>query len=95
MGLDECKWAKLLLETIYTIWFTVFNTKLKNEFKEYYSKAAEYAIFLFEDAQNRGIKPNETMYKSLIESLCYCEMNDKALPIVQSKYLGILMFKIL
>lgn len=85
--IDENKWAKLLLESIYTIWFFVFNIKLKNGFKEYYNKVADYAVSLFEDAQNRGIKPNEIIYRNLLEVLCLCDMNEKALQITNSLYL--------
>jgi len=30
----------------------------------------------------RGVKPNETIYKLLIEANSFCEMNDKALDLV-------------
>jgi len=79
--IDESKWAKFLLETIYTIWFLIFNIRIKNDYKEYFKHISEFAIQLFEDAQNKGVKPNEIIFKSLIEALCYCDMNDKALQI--------------
>jgi len=79
--IDESKWAKFLLETIYTIWFLIFNIRIKNDYKEYFKNVCEFAIHLFEDAQSKGVKPNEIIFKSLIEALCYCDMNDKALQI--------------
>ena len=82
--IDESKWAKFLLESIYTVWFLVFNLKIKNGLKDYYNKVAEYAISLFEDAQNRGVKPNEIMYRNLLEALCLCGMEDKALELANS-----------
>lgn len=83
--MEDSKWAKFLLETMYTLWFLVFNIKLKTEFKDYYSKVTEYANILFENIRIKGITPNEIVYRSLIEACGYCGMNDRALEIVTSK----------
>jgi hypothetical protein len=69
---------------MYTLWFVVFNIKLKTDYQEYYSKITEYANILFDDMTNRGIKPNEIIYRCLIEACCFCGMNDRALEIVTS-----------
>ena len=82
--MDDTKWFKTLLETMYTLWFMVFNIKLKTEFKDYYSTVTENANILFENLRIKGVKPNETIYKSLIEACSYCGMNDRALEIVTS-----------
>jgi len=80
-------WSKYLLEMMHTLWFMVFNLKLKTDFKDYYHKITEYATVLFEKLRSKGVKPNEAVYRNLIEACTFCGMNDKALEIVTSKSL--------
>jgi len=82
--MDDLKWAKFLLEMMYTLWFAVLTLKLKKDFSDYYNKLTEYANIVFENLKTKGIKPNQTIYKSLIEACSYCGMNDQALEIVTS-----------
>jgi len=85
--MDEQTWTKYLLEMMYTLWFMVFNLKLKTDFKDHYHKITEYANMLFEKLRSKGVKPNETIYRNLIEACSYCGMNDRALEIVTSNFI--------
>lgn len=80
--MDPLKWAKFLLEMMYTLWFVVLSLKLKKDFSDHYTKLTEYAHIVFENLKSKGIKPNQTIYKNLIEACSFCGMNDRALEIV-------------
>ena len=82
--MNQNDWTKSLLESIYMVWISILNFQIKTKHASYQTKLAEYAINLFEDAQLQGISPSGVMYKTLIEILCYCEMNDRALQISNS-----------
>ncbi len=82
--MDEYKWARHLLEMMYTLWFMIFNIKLKTDFKDYYCKITEFALILFDKLSEKGIKPNESIFQNLIEACSFCGMNDRALEIVTS-----------
>ena len=82
--MDDLKWAKFLLENIYFMWFLVFNIKLKQNLDDYYPKITEYACFILDDMVLKGLNPNDSIYKHLIEACGYCGMTDRALELATS-----------
>ena len=53
--MDETKWAKYLLESVYTVWFVLFSLKIKSDAPDYYEPIVDYSMDLLDDMKARVI----------------------------------------
>lgn len=58
---------------------------IKNKYSDDLKRVTEFGNLLFDELRARNIKPNEELYKTLIEANSFCENNSKALDLVISK----------
>ncbi|CAD8118231.1 unnamed protein product [Paramecium sonneborni] len=82
--LDQQKWPKYILETIYKIWFLIFIVNVRNnQDNKIFKKMTELAILVLEYMRLKHLNLNEKLFRYVLESCGYFQMDTKALYLVK------------
>ncbi|CAD8206597.1 unnamed protein product [Paramecium pentaurelia] len=82
--LDQKKWSKYMLETIYKIWFLIFIVYVRNnQENNIYQYMTELAILVLEYMQDKHLNLSEKLFRYVLESCGYFQMDQKALYLVK------------
>ncbi|CAG9324793.1 unnamed protein product [Blepharisma stoltei] len=76
--LSSLEWGKFLMTTIYRIWITVF-AHCMPKYKENANLLIDLALYVMDGMKKSTNKPDEDMYRKLIEACGHCELNERVL----------------
>jgi pentatricopeptide repeat protein len=74
--MSQGEWAKFLMDTIYKIWFIMFAPTIPR-YCECANQLIDLAVYIMDSMKKKGIKPDEEIYRKLIEACGYCGLRDK------------------
>ena len=74
--MDNKHWAKLLVQSVYTVWFLILDMKIKNDFDDCFRGLINYAISKLYELNELKIRPNEIIYRCLVEICGFYEANE-------------------
>lgn len=82
--MDSAKWAKYLLETIYRMWFIFFIVRVRNnQENKVFEQLTDLAITILEDMKEKHLNVTEKLFRYVLESCGYFQMDEKALYLVK------------
>ncbi|CAD8110978.1 unnamed protein product [Paramecium primaurelia] len=82
--LDQQKWPRYMLETMYKIWFLIFIVNVRNnQDNKIFQQMTEVAILVLEYMREKHLNLTEKLFRYVLESCGYFQMDSKALYLVK------------
>jgi len=76
--LTQAEWGKFLMTTLYKIWIIVFALCMPR-YKEHANLLIDLALYVMEGMKKTTKKPDEEMYRKLIEACGHCGLKERVL----------------
>jgi pentatricopeptide repeat protein len=76
--MQATEWANFLLYTIYRIWFIAYTASMP-KYIEQASELLDLGLMILESMKKKGIKPDEEIYRRLIEACGHCGLKGRVL----------------
>lgn len=78
MRMTQTEWAKFLITTIYRVWFMSFAICM-SRYKDYGNELIGLALHIMDLMKKNGNKPDEEIYRKLIEACGKCGLKEKVM----------------
>lgn len=78
MRMTQTEWAKFMITTIYRVWFMSFSTCM-SRYRDYGNELIGLALHVMDLMKKNGNKPDEEIYRKLIEACGGCGLRERVL----------------